>query len=460
MKKKFDWAPVVVLSALLAGIILLVVFFVGRGQRSGERDAAEAGSIRLWHIMNYPGPREVLEDAVARFEKDNPGIKVSIETFDNNAYKEKIIQQMIAEEPPDVLHTWGGAMLRAFVEKDGLVDLTEALAQDGWRENLSPTAMQFCTVDGRAYAVPLDLSIVPVWYNKDIFSRLGLTTPKTWPEFETVCSTLKENNIIPLSLGNKDKWPGAFYFIYLATRLGGMEAFENAALNREGARFDAEHFVQAGRILQDMVKADCFPYGFNGLGEDQARTLFYTGKAGMYIMGTWTVANALSEKPDFADRMGCFSFPVPPGAVERTAVVGGTNCAFAVSANSRQREASVRLLRYLTDATTANGWARAGRLPAVKAGWERLQLPAAAQAALALHQESGAIQLYYDQYLPFALAERHKDTTQGLFTGDLTPEEAANQMAEAAAEYFESRAFRPGQPDRPFGGLLPSKEKP
>jgi raffinose/stachyose/melibiose transport system substrate-binding protein len=51
-------------------------------------------------------------------------------------------------------------------------------------------------------------------------------------------------------------------------------------------------------------------------------------------------------------------------------------------------------------------------------------------------QEANHIQLWYDQTLPLEIAQVHLNTTQALFGMEMTPEEAANQMEEAAQEYY------------------------
>ncbi|HBN94712.1 MAG TPA: ABC transporter substrate-binding protein, partial [Firmicutes bacterium] len=48
---------------------------------------------------------------------------------------------------------------------------------------------------------------------------------------------------------------------------------------------------------------------------------------------------------------------------------------------------------------------------------------------------SDAVQLWYDQSLPPELAQVHLDTTQALFGLEMTPEEAAQTMEEAARRY-------------------------
>jgi hypothetical protein len=45
---------------------------------------------------------------------------------------------------------------------------------------------------------------------------------------------------------------------------------------------------------------------------------------------------------------------------------------------------------------------------------------------------ASSLQPYYDQYLTPRLAVEHKNTTQNLFAGVMTPEQAAAKMAAAA----------------------------
>ena len=55
---------------------------------------------------------------------------------------------------------------------------------------------------------------------------------------------------------------------------------------------------------------------------------------------------------------------------------------------------------------------------------------------MAIVENAGSVQLWYDQYLPPELGEVHKDTMQALFGLEITPEEAAARQEQAAKEYF------------------------
>ncbi|MBR4219683.1 MAG: hypothetical protein IKR81_00930, partial [Victivallales bacterium] len=58
--------------------VVVSLFFVGCGKRVEKETAERPIQLSLWHIMNYSGPREVIERAVERFEAENPDCKVQI----------------------------------------------------------------------------------------------------------------------------------------------------------------------------------------------------------------------------------------------------------------------------------------------------------------------------------------------------------------------------------------------
>ena len=204
--------------------------------------------------------------------------------------------------------------------------------------------------------------------------------------------------------------------------------------------FKHPSFVKAGRKLRELVDADAFPEGFNGLNDTEARALFFNGKAAMMLMGSWTLAHAKTEAPTgFSEKLGCFPFPtLRKGTGSSTTVLGGVNAGYAVSASSRNTRAAVELALELVSDETSKAWAQTGRIPALTREAAEPLLPASSLSAARILFQADAIQLYYDQYLAPALAEAHKETTQAIFLGNLTPEAAAERMqaeAERLAEH-------------------------
>jgi raffinose/stachyose/melibiose transport system substrate-binding protein len=105
---------------------------------------------------------------------------------------------------------------------------------------------------GKNYGVPWDMGMVGFWYNKALFAKAGIQVPPTtWAELLNDVKMLKAAGITPIAPGAGDKWPGAFWREYLATRIGGQAAFD-AAQSRTGS-FADKPFVDAGTTLQQLI---------------------------------------------------------------------------------------------------------------------------------------------------------------------------------------------------------------
>ncbi len=417
-------------------LVLACVMICVAGCSKDKEPAGKPVELTFWHIMTDDTQGTIARDAVDRYAAATPDVSVEAEAIKNDAFKQRLQTELAGGEPPDVFHTWGGGILQAQAHAGKVVDLSKMLTESDVKYNAG--AMQFCKFDGGVYALPLDISVVPLWYNKRLLREHGIKPPKTFVELMAACVKLRAAGITPLALGNVDQWPGAFYFAWLATRLGGTDLFAKAAAGDDGVTFADKRFVEAGEKLKALVDAGAFSKGFNGLKTDQARAQFFGGKAAMYVMGTWLVAKCNDEAPEFMADLGCVAFPIVKGGdgVPGT-VLGGTNAAFAISTECKSPEAAYGLLRALTSQKVALEWAEAGRLPAIEFEGDEVlveKLPAPSRDALKLLKAAPRIQLYYDQYLSPAVATAHKETTQAIFAGTKTPQKAAERMAAVAAE--------------------------
>lgn len=421
---------IVVLSACLVSAALMSLAGCGNTPRVPGQDARE---ITLWNIQTNPATARVLAGAIGRFEIAHPGVIVKPAVVENDQYKPKFRRATATKSLPDVFHTWGGGQLAEIVRLNQVKDLTDAAAADNITKRIMPAALDIATVDGRLYAVPMDVSVVVMWYHKSLFAKAGIEPPQTWEELKSACAKLQKTGVTPIALGNKDKWPGAFYFSYLAVRLGGTKPFADAASRAGGPGapgFEHPSFIEAGRMLQDFAKAGYFTKGADALGYDEARSMFLSGNAGMMLMGTWLLADV---KPELLADIDCFAFPeVPGGKGDPKIVVGGINSAYAVSAAATYPRDAMALLKELTSDLTEQQWGETGRVPALRPELAEGMVSTAAYPAARLLYQAPQIQLYYDQALNSELSELHKDTTQSIIAGTQTPEVAAREMEQAA----------------------------
>ncbi|HSI58616.1 MAG TPA: extracellular solute-binding protein [Ideonella sp.] len=400
---------------------------------------AQDKTITEWDVQTQAGPAKILQDAATRFEKANPGYRALRSQIPNDAYKTKLKIAFGANEPPCVFMNWGGGALREYVNAGQVVDLTPYLAKEAaFKERFLSNAFDATASGGKVWGIPAeDTSVAVVYYNADLFAKQGLVPPKTWPELLTVVEKLKAQGIAPFALANKAKWPGSMYFMYLVDRLGGPEVFRKASTRAAGGSFADPAFVEAGRKLQELVKAGAFAQGVNGLDYDvgASRRLMYAGKAAMQLMGTWESSSFKNENPEFFKKVDFFAFPTLPGGKGGTGIVGSVgNNFYSISKACKAPDAAWSLIKSFVDDEAVAARLADNRITPVKG--LKLSDPNL-QRVMKLVGDAPTVQLWYDQELPPQLAELHKDTVQALFGLSMTPEEAAQKMEALAAQVLK-----------------------
>lgn len=401
--------------------------------------SAQNVTITWWHISTADNHKALFQKFADDYMADHPNVTIEITVLENEAFKTKLTTVMQSGEPPDIFQSWGGGVMNDYANAGLLQDITPALDADGgaWRNTFATGALGVYSYKGKNYGVPWDMGMIGFWYNKELFAQAGIDNPPTtWTEFLADVKALKAAGITPIALGEGDKWPGMHMWAYLATRLGGKANFEGA-YNRTGSFTDAP-FVDAGKKLQELIALEPFQDGFLGATYGDEATAMGNGKAAMELMGQWapSVEAANSEdKMGLGDKLGFFPFPMVEGGKGDPAdAVGGGN-GFAIGKNASPE--AIDFVKFMTSAENQAALAKIGvAIPVVKGGEVGLSDP----LMIELQKTFAAaqyFQLYYDQALPAAMGSVVNDSTQGIFAGTLTPEQAAQAIEDSAKQEFK-----------------------
>ncbi len=398
-----------------------------------EEEAMEEEQVVIewWHIQSDPGPhQDAWQQMADEYMAENPNVTINITILENEAFKTKLTTVMQAGEPPDLFQSWGGGTMNTYAEAGLLRDISPEIEGE-WGDSFGQGALNVYAYDGGQYGVPWDMGMVGFWYNKDLFAEAGIDAPpETWEEFLTDIELLQEAGITPIALGEGEKWPGHFYWTYLAARIGGQEAF-NAAANGDGSFADPS-FIQAGEELERLIALDPFQDGFMGATHNDSEAIMGDGEAAMLLMGQWApeVMRVNSSSGEgIGDALGFFPFPaVEGGSGARTDAMGGGN-GIAVGANAPDE--AVDFLRYLTSRENQILLTDLGVvIPVVDGAQDYISDPNMVQVFEGV-QAAQYFQLYYDQYLPPAVGVVINDAVQGIFADTLSPEEAAQQVKDS-----------------------------
>jgi raffinose/stachyose/melibiose transport system substrate-binding protein len=395
---------------------------------------AQKVNVTWYHIQVADDQKALWQKMADDYMAANPNVNIEITVLENEAFKTKLTTMMQSGNPPDIFQSWGGGTMNEYAKAGLLKDITADLEKDGWKDTFYPGALGVYSFEGKYYGVPRDMGAVGFWYNKDLFAKAGIENPPTtWSELLDDVKKLQAAGITPIALGEGDKWPGAFWWEYLAVRLGGKAAFD-AAYSRKGS-FTDQPFVDAGKKLQELVALKPFQDGFLGSSWPDEQVVMASEKGAMDVMGQWAPGafkDASVDKQGLGDKLGWFPFPaVEGGAGEPTDALGGGN-GFVIGKNAPPE--AIDFLKYLSSVDSQIAQAKIGlSVPVVKGAESGLTDP-----MLQLVQKGAAaanyFQLYYDQAMPPAVGSVVNDSVQGVFAGTMSPEEAAQAIEDSAAQ--------------------------
>ncbi len=391
-------------------------------------------TIQWWHITTAKNGRDYFQTVANNYMKDHPDVNIEITVLENEAFKSKLATAMQSGQPPDIFQSWGGGALAQYADAGLVKDITSDLQTDGWGDSFQSGPLSLYKVGDKNFGVPWEAGMVGFWYNKALFTKAGIDSPPaTWSAFLDDVKKLKDANVTPIALGEGDKWPGAFYWEYLAIRIGGKDAFDKA-YSRTGSFADPA-FIQAGQDLKGLVDLQPFQTGFLGADYPSHQALMANGQAAMELMGQWAPGadRAVSTDVDtYNKNLGFFGFPgVDGGQGDPSDVLGGAD-GFAFGVNAPPE--AVDFARYFTNLENQKGMAAANVavLPVVKGAETEVTDPML-QQVLETVGNAKYYQLYYDQYMPPAVGGTVNDATQALFAGQMTPDQTAQAIDASAA---------------------------
>ncbi|MFC6081884.1 extracellular solute-binding protein [Sphaerisporangium aureirubrum] len=417
---------------LLAASALLMAGCGGGGGDTGAAPASSANAkvtVEWWNISTTEPLKSFWVQKVKEYQAAHPNVTIKNVPIENEAFKAKLSTVTQSGKTPDLYTTWGGGVLKQQVDAGLVKDLSSEAAT--WLADFTPAALSAYQFDSKTYAVPNDIGMVGFWYNKKLFAKAGITEPPgTWTAYLDAVKKLKAAGITPIALAGKEKWPGHYYWAYLAMRVAGLDALKQAAVDDD---FNKPDFVTAGAKLKELVDLQPFQKGFLGAGygtPDGQAAVMGNGKAAMELMGQWAPTVQKDAGKGLGDDLGFFPFPAVEGGKGNVADAFGGGGGYAVGANAPA--AAVDFLKFLSSADIHRQTVETGAvLPVLKGEESIVKDPNLSVVATQLAGASG-FQLYLDQAYPPAVGAEVNDSVAALIAGQKTPEQVADAITQVA----------------------------
>lgn len=370
---------------------------------------------------------------IPAFEKDHPNIKLVFSPVLSTEYDNTLASRLQGGTAGDIITCRPFDVSQNLYTKGYLASLNDLPGiQDNYPASVKTA---WSTDDGSTiFCVPVASVIHGFFYNKDVFSRLGLSVPTTNAEFMAVLEAIKnDGQVTPLTLGVKDQWPIALNAYYNI----GPNYWKGEA-GRYGIimgtqKFTDPQFVEPFKQIQTWI-----PYlgdGYQATGYSDAQTLFELGRAAINPGGSWDLApfeQALGQS------LGWFAPPVP-NAGDKCYQEDHIDLAIGMNAKSAHPDAAKTFLEWVasTDFETIYANSIPGFFP-VTSQSIKLDDPIAQEVLDTRSACEGSLRLSY-QFLSRGEPNLENDLwteSAAVISNTVTPEDAAKLIQDHLSSWY------------------------
>jgi multiple sugar transport system substrate-binding protein len=323
-----------------------------------------SGPVKLvyqdWRTDWFPG---MAQEMLAEFHATHPNIRVFF-TSDPENLEEEMLAAFESDTAPDV---FAGccAFFPAWAQKGYTLDLKPYVSADIDQETIADwdkaQYKSFFTTDDRQYALPKYHGGLALYYNKDLFDKVGLSYPDGSWMYDDYLAAMKQLTVRGSS-GQSPRWGSMLDVSWERVQIhvngwGGHFVNPTDPTKCEMASqpsLEALKWLYA-RMWEDKVMATSLDVENN-----ETRDAFIQQKIAMVEDGSWALKDILAKAPF---RIGVAPFPNGPARHVTLATTDG----FAISAKTKHPDASWELLKFLISKDYGRAMAKANFLQPARA---------------------------------------------------------------------------------------------
>ncbi|MGS0688246.1 ABC transporter substrate-binding protein [Nakamurella sp. GG22] len=309
------------------------------------------GVTTLTFMQNKREVVQYFDKVIADFEAENPDITI-VQDFNEGNF----VPSLIRDSPPDVVTRGYGSTTADFTKKGVFADLSGMPAAATVDPKVQQLVNDWGQYNGETSALPFSLTAAGVIYNKQLFTKFGVTVPTTWDEFRKACETFKAGGVTPIYGTYKDGWTvnqGAFD--YAAGGLLDVQDFYETMVE-EGSTVGPDSPVSFSRTLPPVTDAMKTLFSYTqpdapSRAYQDGNAAFANGEAAMYLQGPWALSEILKANP--AADVGTFALPMTNNPAETKARVN-VDMSLSITKGTPHLEQAQRFIDYLMQPRVLN----------------------------------------------------------------------------------------------------------
>ncbi len=312
-------------------------------------DGTPSGTITVWA---RDAEKDFMGNLVKQYNASHQ-VQATLTVIPSANYVQKLGTAAAAGNGPDV-SSLDLVFAPYFASTGVLEDISDVYNTLPYKDQFVPGHVAQSTWDSKIYALPFTGDASVLFYNKDLFTKAGITTPPTtWAEIRADAKKIT-------ALGS-----GTYGFTF-AGACGGCNVFEftpyiwasgGQVLSKDGktAMLDSQQVTDALQFYRDMYNDGSIPSAAETDSGNQQIPLFTSGKIGMTALGAFAIPSFASSKVNYA------ATPLPGQNGGTASFAGGD--VIGVINGTKNRAGAVDFVKWATD-TQAQTWlAKNGSAP-------------------------------------------------------------------------------------------------
>jgi glucose/mannose transport system substrate-binding protein len=190
---------------LALGLVAALVALPACSSSGGGGDGGDT-QVEVFSWWSGPGEGEGLAALIEHFQDNNPDIEfvnAAVAGGSGTQARQVLATRLLQGQPPDSYQLHAGQEAASDIKDGRLEDITYLYDANGWRDKFPKGLMDNLTIDGKIYAVPVNIHRSNLlWFNPEKLTEWGIAAPpKTWSEFLQQAETLKAKGVKPISVG-------------------------------------------------------------------------------------------------------------------------------------------------------------------------------------------------------------------------------------------------------------------
>lgn len=279
---------------------------------AGEAEGEVALNFVVWSYSI-----ETIQDNIAQFEEQNPGVDVSLADFGWFDYHDIMATRFTGGTPTEVAYS-SDHWLQEWVAAGWAVPIDEYCpGVTDYVEEFAPYAVEGMTAEGKLYGLPYYADLVTFMYNAELAEQAGITQPpETWEELKEQALQIKEAGVaeFPINIPMKKDDPWTVEIFYsMVYSLGGrmFDENNNPDFNQPGS--EAEQVLQ---WLYDAINTweIMDPAALEVAEPDVVKTM----GAGQHLYTVLAKYNLAELNGGAHDQAGNFKLALMPGETHST----------------------------------------------------------------------------------------------------------------------------------------------